>query len=423
MNVKGFVFLSSCLLAFSSFAQTGIIKSKHVSVMAEPDLKAEVLIHLDQGKRVKVLKQKGNWVQIHVVLDPSFSFDGWVGEAFVSFKKDSTMIRQVPVTNLPSSPSPDSSQGKSTSELDQFFETANGSQDKPSIRGPSLSPTATSSQGRAKSNETLRRRPLKGETFLDSLADRVTLKLSTGYLLYHYQLNTGGSSPGEVFAYNLPGMGLRFNMEYWFWERLNEKFRLGSSLSYQHGFYQFQTNLRDSSGAKFSDQASKSSSYDVILKFLSEYRFSSTTKGAAIGASLGIEYFQFSGDDLRSDTGPVQLYVSQRIISLLGGLNGRLPLVGDDFMGVMHFDVLALNFVKEDPSNATGSSPKGKIGFVPSLSLVWAPSEHHQLSTGYQIRLQKFQFKGNGVRVGNPITDGNANVASHYFSLEYGYLF
>lgn len=59
------------LWSVTLWAETGLISGKDVSVRSAPSASSEVLLQLEQGRRVQLLDRKGAWLKIRVALDPT----------------------------------------------------------------------------------------------------------------------------------------------------------------------------------------------------------------------------------------------------------------------------------------------------------------------------------------------------------------
>jgi len=223
-------------------------------------------------------------------------------------------------------------------------------------------------------------------------------------------------------SYSLPGFAFDLSSNFWFWEKSDNSLRLGSSLDFQYVLYSIDTSLRDADGVDFGSKKANNFSYDILLRLLSEYRFYPRVRTPALGVSLGFEYFQFKGDDVESDGGPILVYVSQRTMSVLVGMHGQMP-IGRNFMGKISLDILPYNFLKEDPSGATGIDAKAGTGFIPKFSLLWAPSERSYLEFGYKLRFQTYSFDGTSTRFGSEVIGGSADNIVHGAFVNYGYHF
>ncbi|HLG19318.1 MAG TPA: SH3 domain-containing protein [Bdellovibrionota bacterium] len=447
-------FLSMLAVSGVAFGQTkGTVNGNNVAVRSDPNTKSEILITLEKGKAVTVIEQRGGWLRIKVALDAAFTFDGWVSAKLITWKKPAaasvvaskkaapakTPVASVttpapvsprinPTPSVPSASPPTAPAGGAPTPLDQFFESSGSVPPPATTNSPSATANKTFAQipsdaegpGRPANFE----RPPTRQDFLTPLGDRASAAIRVGYLLYHYKLQNGGATPSELFAYNLPGFGVDVDLRYWFWNMPDEKFRIGGSLFYQHGFYRHTTNLQDSSGATFQSPSTSSSTDNMWGKVLTEYRFNPQKSLNSVGLAAGFQYFKFSGDDVNNDTGPINLYVSQKTMSVTTGVEGHIEIPRTkNLVANLGFDLFILNFVSEDPSDATGTDPSANIGYGPSVGLAWLPTYRHRIGAGYQLRLQKYEFTGAGTRVGNAVTDGSADTAAHNFFLAYDYHF
>lgn len=425
----------------------GSVTANKVWILSNPHPKSEVLLKVDKGQKVRVLKEKGSWLKVRIALDAEYSFEGWVSRRFVKWKRPKSVKRRTPKrkrvtpkpriakkrrplvskkkpTPIPLAeprpkrrlrrtpiPRPTPSPPPRVSQSDLFFEKPESqpSKPKPPLRLSSVKEPKTV-------GETIRlsqRRPQIKKTML-------SVGLDFGIL--QYKLRSGGATPSEVLSYTLPGFGFHIKGDYWFWTATDQSLRIGSELAYYQIFYRVNTGLRDANGNEFGTKQANNFSFDGRFRILGEFRPSLGPRSSALGISTGFQYFKFKADDVESDLGPVLVYVSQRTMSLLVGAYGQFPL-GQTFRSKISIDTLPLNFVSESPTDTTGINPSGKIGFVPSLEISWVPSSSHQWTLGYEFRFQKYTFDGSRTRFGETVTEGRVQTLIHSLSLAYQYRF
>ncbi len=433
-------FITGVLCSFSAFSQTGgVVNRSGISVYSEPNVKSEVLLQPEKGSKVTILEQQGGWIKIRVALDKSFSFEGWVGRKYVDVKASTaqpTPSRSAappptsapPMVAAPAAAAAAKPAAKTSPELDKFFEPAKPTSTEtfaaPVTQAKVAAPAEPSEKfSFTKSKDA--RRVAKGDSFVEQLTDKASVAGSISYLIYHYSLSNRTGTPGEIFAYNLPGFGIDLDLNYWFWSDPPGKWRAGSLLHYQHGFYRHNTNLLDSTGASFGTVSSSHSSDDVNLRFAGEYRWAPVARAMSVGFSVGAEYFNFNAGDVSNDVGPIQLYISNRFIAATVGVNGKIPIpLWHDLYGIAGVDIIPWSMVSESPSNQTGKDPKGSIGFLPNISILFAPWVQHQIDVGYHGRIQTINYSGTGSRVGTSnVSDGTVDTAQITLFVRYNYLF
>ncbi len=398
------------LIFFSKlcFAQgIGITVSDKVTVRSEPSLSSEILVTLAKNKEVHVSRRKGDWYKVRITLQGGFNFDGWVPVRAISFS------RKIASTPKASQPKGSMRSSEKTSNLDQFFEPSSTTKRPASLTPPR--PQSTTSRPVSR---------FPNESSPSLMNDRLSMQVGFGYLIYAYELSTGGASPGEVFSYNLSGLGIQLNVNYWVWE--GRQYRAGAQIGYQRGFFYFDTALKDSAGTTFENRRTKSSSNDLMAKASLEYRFNQSKSAFSAGLSTGYQYFNFDGDDIRDNTNTgIKLFTSQTTKSILLGLYGMLPFgMENKFRLEFGTDLLLINSVSESPASATGIDPKGKLGFTPWFGGSYGFSSHHHMDLGYEVRIQKYSYSGQASRVNtNNVTDGSAFVAVHGIKIGYAYRF
>jgi hypothetical protein len=395
----------------------------NASVYEQPNPKSEVLVDLTKGKTVSVFEQRGGWVKVKVQLDKAFSFTGWMSAKKVQWKGSVQAARPVPTAvprtaqQMRPAPAPTA---VPRSDLDQFFAPA-GSAPPPT----SATEFPSEASVRSTSNPSTKSSVFSNDPRAAEFAfhDKARVNASLGYLLYHYKLSNTGAAAASLFSYNLPGLGVTVSSDYWFSEKMDGKLRIGGSLGLQYGLYRFSTKLADSEGIAFNTVSSSASSLDAILKMPMEYRFGKDSY--VVGGNIGVEYLKFMANDVRSDAGPINLYVSQTTMTALAGVYGKVPFhLYTPLMVSAGVDALVFSFVSESPGDQTGTSPKGKIGFAPSLVFTWTPWENHHMDLGYRMRYQKFSFSGVGSRVGTSnVSGGTVESAIHETFVGYNYYF
>lgn len=397
-------FLISCLLvgvffippAFAKKRTFGVVRLSKVNVRAKPTTQSKILVTLKRNRKVRVLSRKGSWLKVKIALKGGFDFSGWVIARAIRIRGSSSRrtVRSRP-KRVPAQ----------SSRIDEFFE-------------PPKSSRSTSSR------RTLPRRSVrsrKGSGW--GLTDRLTLTGGSGFLMYVYELNTGGASPGEVFSYNLSGVGINFAADYKFFQGFNDRLLASANLFYQHGFFIFDTALKDTSGSTFDTRSSKSATDEIVFKVVGKYRLSSRKKSLYLGSSLGYQFFRFNGDDVVDGSGNnINLFVDQTTQSVPIGVFGGYSFGGTEISAGC--DVLLLNSTSESPSGASGTDPKGQLGFSPYTNVNFGVIGHHYLNLGYRLRFQKYSFSGTASRVNaNNLTDGSASTILHQLLATYEYRF
>lgn len=434
--MKKILFLLICLAPFSSaLAQTstGTVVANGVSVRSEPNKNAEVLLQLDKGKSVTILEQKGEWYRVSVRLDASFSFKGWVHAKFIKSKLPPPPKKAAPVVaapapqRAPASPTP----APRNDQLDQFFAPA-PAPTPVVVRTPAPAPVARAVVPPPPPAFTPAPRPTprpKPKSVVVeqeedrphvNLGERFRIGAGIGYLLSSYSLKSGAT---KVFSYSLPGLGIEIDGRGWFWG--SGRMRLGGSFDYTHGFFNNTTSIQDSTGTVQSGLKTSSSSDDIIVKALFGYNLSDRERSSWVGASAGMEYFKFKGDDVSDTTSgtPLQLYTSFTTLSGLIGLEGWFYL-GSAFLVGVGSDVMIFSSASESPKDQTGTSPSASIGFTPFLSGDYTFGGKHHVGAEYRLRSQSISFSGTGSRVGTSnVTDGKASTLTHNFFVSYAYSF
>jgi uncharacterized protein YgiM (DUF1202 family) len=424
------VLIALLLLAFSAPAAAkspGVVTGRNVAVHEGPAAKSPILVTLDKGKALTVLAKRPGWLQVKVQLDKTFSFTGWVPEKFVKWKEGSAAEKPViapritpkqpplrivppqapmPIVAPVSRPSPVPTAAPPP-DLDRFFAPA------PVQPAPTAIPTPIPTPAFTMVEE----EPSEGP-----VVPRLNLSLGAGFVFYQYKLTTGGAT---LFSYNLPGVGLDAGAVYWFWNPPGGRFRSGAGGSFQYGLYRYSTDVKDNSGTTVSNASAKGTSYDAILRIPLEASFGSPSRPVVLGVNAGLEYLRFALGDVSGTTGPLSLYVGQSSLTVLAGADVRFLIPGTkSLQASAGADLLAIGWVKEDPRDASGGSPKEKLGYVPRAEFTWIPMERHHLGLGYKLRLQNYSFSGTASRVGtNNVVDGRATTALHDVFLRYEYLF
>ncbi|MFH1017997.1 MAG: SH3 domain-containing protein [Pseudomonadota bacterium] len=442
----------------------GVVTADQVAVHEKPNAKSEILVTLDKGKHVTVLSKKPGWLQVKAQLDPAFSLSGWVSDRHIKWKGRIDGPVKTPAPALSKRP-PSLPRGQAraaqaapsarapapgSAELDRFFALAQptptpirtaappeaqrtsvpaairATPTAPVYAAPAVpkreAPVLTVEPQPALEPEA---KPEVSESPSYALFSNWSASLGTGFLLHSYDLTNRSGNVGTVLSYTLPGIGVKASLSHWFWTGLQERLRAGTALSFQYGYYRFSTDIKNASGTTTSSESSDGSSYDGIVRFPFEYRVGSLTHPVVLGANMAFEYLRFNLHDVQGNSGPMLLYVNQTVMSLLGGAEVRSSIPGvAELEAAAGVDLLFLNWVSEKPGNATGTDPKGSLGFVPHVEATWTPNERHHLSAGYQLRLQHYRFSGTASRVGTGnVQDGQATMTSHDVFLRYDYFF
>jgi hypothetical protein len=440
-----FLILFALFLSTSARAQsTGTALSADVPVHEQPNPKSEILIQLEKGRKVSVLKKQGVWLQVKVQLDKDFAFTGWVREKSIRWKgiaQAKPAAKPLPVpprptavptavpTPVPTEPpfippaarlEPAEPFPLPTPKIDPepFFAPV----PTPTPRRPMPPPAAPPPPVVMPEREVAAQRFEPGVVFAEQVPSLGELSAGIGYVLHGYKFSPG-TGTGNAFSYNLPGLAFEVRGRYWFWRSEETGFRIGGEALYRQGFYRNETTVTASGGTPTTVKSGHST-YDAIVRVPAEYRFEIGGRGASVGLSAGFEYFKYTGDDANDAAGdPLRLYVGQTTMSLLTGVEGTIP-IGEKFSLEPAFDLLALNFVSESPSDQSGTSPEGKLGFVPSLRFVWKITPKHHLSATYQLRLQDYAYDDTGSRIGTDnVTDGSADTTSHFVMFGYRFAF
>lgn len=391
------LFLSFSTL--SAHAQSvGIARADRVIVRAEPNAKSEVLVTLAKNKKVLVTGQHGSWYKVKVKLPDGFTFDGYVATRLIKIVSKAR-------------PKPRTAKRGVTAPPPPLVYTPPPQQPAPQV---SRAPTYYQPPSQQPIYEVA---PTVG-----GFDDRFHINLGPTLLLYSYKLSTGGAAPGKLFSYNLTGIGIAVDAGYWFWRGTEGKLRAGVTAGYEHGFFRFDTALKDASGVQFDQRKSKSSTDDISGGIAAEFRTGPQADALTFGLKAGYRYFKFDGDDVKDAAGtPINVYVTQTARSVVTGPYARIPLNSPKTLTLgAGVDLLLLNSVKESPADTTGTSPKGKLGFAPYLTAAYALAQRHLVTCGYRLRMQNFSYSGTGNRItaGN-VTDGSVDTLLHQLAAAY----
>src|ERR1043166_6302323 len=261
------LFLLLLLILFSGIrAQAegtlGVIIAKTVIVREEPSPMSDSLLTLKRGQKVLVLEARGLWVEVKVFLKNKFSFRGWIPAKTIQFNKDK--LKSPPTLQPPLSrtatPTPI----------------------------PVPTPGWTPIPSRAKIAMPTEVREER------SLSKAGWFSLDPTFHFLQYDLNSAGSTPGNVYSYHMIGAGLGLKGGYWFWQKSNVK--LGGELAYEYSVYRFNT-LTVTVGGTTTTAKPKCSAQDIALKIPLEYSFSTDPKSSSLGFAVGIKDYIFNGDD------------------------------------------------------------------------------------------------------------------------------
>ena len=246
---------------------------------------------------------------------------------------------------------------------------------------------------------------------------KLPYEIGLGYSLYNYKLSSPGNGAGDLFSYNLGGVGLNLigRIPY----STTDKSWIGLQIELLPVLYFTKTDLQDFNFQTFETRNSRNISVDAKLRFLTEFSLG-TSIFKKLGLNVGAEWFQFFGDDISSDFDEVGLYVDHRVISFFAGpsTHFRIPKF-ENFSADLGIDVLIYNLLKEKPANQTGTSPSADMGYAANLALNWHWKENSLLKLAYQLRWQNFNFTGGGVRANSAVDDAEVRNVINFLSLAY----
>ena len=453
--------LAAFFFSTPGFAQTtGTILKPDVNVRAKPSTRGNILIQVAKGEKVKIVGEKGSWYKVKVQLDPTFSVDGWIFKSLVQTKglkkkkrarkatrkkkstvkpkskpkpKPKAVAVQKPVVK--SKPKPRIVQKKAEdSELDAFFEAPKATPTPTPQPTPTPVPrknpvVATRPKPkpaeRPDPSSSVQQFEVSPSRSFNQTRDHFSVAAMPMYESFQYTLNNGPTNPGKLFSYRLPGISIALHADYWFYKFMEDRFRIGADFMYAHTFYFANTELQNSPGNTFETVKTKGSSDTIHPRFLARYDMGKRSFMKHIGASLGFRYYNFSADDVQSNSGALGLFVSQRMTSFTTGLFARFGAPSSDrYYLDVGSDILFLNSVKESPADTSGTSPKGKMGLNPYINFGWQLMKGHFVELGYRMLIQKFEFTGSGSRVGTAnVTDGRADTLTHQVVAGYRYTF
>ena len=378
-------FLAALFVPRAQAQVAAVIRQNNAVVRSEPNSFSESLVTLRAGTRVTVKGRNGNWFKVSLV-SSGFEFTGWVEKsAFVA------TARPAPRPAPPPS-----------SSIDQFFDPAPGRRPSPA---PSRSSTSFSSAGYDSAS------PIVGKLRL--LGD-------LGYAIYSHKISTAGTTPGELFKFNISGPVVKVGGQYDFWRSQDQKIVATAELSYARAFLNTKTDLQDSSNVTFDNRKAKNAINDIALKASAAY---AVTPQIRASASFGFRMFNFSGDDITDNSDdPINLYVSYKLMSFPIGLGVRY-LYNDQLEFGLDADVLLLSFYKEKPEDSTGTKPDPKIGLNPSLSAFYKLAPQHYVGGSYSLLFQSVAYTGAGTRVTLATTDASTDTTMHQIRLSYQYRF
>lgn len=432
---------------------------------------------LKKGQALKVLSQKGSWTEVEISAGGGFNFKGWVPTSALKIKgrilsapapKVSASTKP-PAVRAPAPPASQESMAASTGprsvrgyvardrtilrdqpdsgartvatlSAEQVVDIFNQRQDWLQARtqgelGGTLTgwiqkrdvqwKKADSHSTEPRATTVTKRMPDSSEAADRRLLHmRLSLRAGLGFLMMSQKVESAATAAPPVDV-NISGAAVDVGVNYAFWESADTKWTSEAELLYEHGFFFHKTNVSDSTGALIDTQSRKSSIDEIWPRGYFYFRPSGIEGPFRVGAQVGFQYFKFTGDDVSSTTGPLNLFVSQTTMSVTGGASAGYILSKEHQIDVkLSFDAMFLNMVSESPSNQTGTSPSGKLGWAPSLGVTWGPSEHHHFGFLYGLRMQDTSFSGTGSRVGTSnVTDGKGSTTLHQARLFYEYAF
>lgn len=392
------IFLSIFCLFLPSQADAktiGLTTVNKVNVRSEPNSRSEALVVLSKGRKMEVLGRKGSFYKVRLRLPDGFSFDGYI------YNKSLKIIRR-------GAPKPRVTP-------------------KPAYRPAPPPPRQTYSPPPKKTYKPSKKKyssseEVGGSSSWRGFDDRFYIDLGPSVFLYQYKLSNGGATPGQLFSYNLMGLGFRIQSGFWVWQGLQEKLRAGLFANYGHGFLQTSTKLADSTGTEFDTRTSKSSIQDIFGGAAVEYRLKPNREALSFGLKVGYDYFKFNADDIvQNDGTPLNVYVGQTTKTIVLSVYSRIPFeMAKPVYLQLGADLLLLNSVSENPANTTGTDPSASLGFVPYFKVAYGFKENHFAKFGYQARFQNYSYTGTGSRLTtNNLTDASLKTLMHEISISY----
>lgn len=391
--MKKHLFLALFALALATgpaIAQvTTVTRQNNVAVKAEPNPASETLIVLRMGSKVTVKGRNGNWFKV-TFMSSGFEFTGWID-------KNAFLAQGAAPAPRPTPP---------PSSMDQFFDPPPSRSAPPPRSAPARSSFQDSSAFASSGHS-----PIAGKLILSAGFD---------YAIYQHTISTAGTAPGELFKFNISGPAARIAGHYGFWQSSDRKLTAGAALSYARLFLSTTTDLKDTGNTTFDSRKAKNAVNDIALKADATYRVLPALRA---GASLGLRFFNFSGNDIEDSNGdPINLYVSYNHISFPAGV--RLDYALNDKVDLgMNVDFLLLGKFKEKPADSTGTDPKAKTGIAGGATAWYTFLPQHQAGFSYNLLFQSVSYTGAGTRITLAATDATTDTVLHQIGLSYRYLF